>query len=76
MLPMIVRIKSAHDRADEPAAPAEEANAADHRGSDRGEDVILPYGGRPGAGLGRQVKGSKGREGAGQAIGEEIDGER
>ena len=43
-------------RAGEAAAAAEQADAADHRGGDRGQDVVLADGRRAGAGLGREVE--------------------
>ena len=55
-LPISVRMKAPIIVPSEVAAAAEEADAADHRRGDRGEDVVLADGRRAGAGLGGEVE--------------------
>ena len=73
---MIVRMKAPTMVPGEAAAAAEQADAADHRRGDRGEDVVLADGRRAGAGLGGEVERRERREDAGQAVGEDIDPEQ
>ena len=65
--------EGADQRAEQVAAAAEEADAADHRGGDREQDVVLADGRRAGAGLGGQVERGGGGEEAGEAVGQDVD---